>query len=501
MISSSMWEELNKFYLMVRSAKTAGDIMESAYDFFKQVKLSSHLLEGITVATMSHGEAWHFARMGRLIERADKTSRILDVKYYVLLPSISAVGTPLDTVQWSALLESASALEMYRKRFGRIKPVNVADFLILDREFPRAIHFCLLKAEESLLSITGGQRGRFGTLAEKRLGRLRSELDYAQIGEVIDQGLHEFIDSFQIQLNQVGDAIHETFFALRPVARGQAAVQQMRWHGFGRSPPLPGRPTARLPERPSELSRAGDSGYAWVGAFMNRARMAQATTDTTGFFDDYRPLAGVYDEMVDAQGAMRPAWRELANLLGALGTGELDRRWEQARRVIHENGVTYNVHGDPQGRDRRWELDALPWVMDPAEWSTLSAGLAQRAALLNAILADVYGPQRLLRERIVPPELVLGQSGFLRPAHGWSVPHHRYLHLYASHLVALARRPLVRGGRPGRNAGGSRLCGGKPDRHFADDSARVSSLPHPAAGRVLPHLARVDARVGGAKSR
>ena len=226
MISSSMWEELNKFYLMVRSAKTAGDIMESAYDFFKQVKLSSHLLEGITVATMSHGEAWHFARMGRLLERADKTSRILDVKYYVLLPSISAVGTPLDTVQWSALLESASALEMYRKRFGRIKPVNVADFLILDREFPRAIHFCLLKAEESLLSITGGQRGRFRTLAEKRLGRLRSELDYAQIGEIIDQGLHEFIDSFQIQLNQVGDAIHETFFALRPVARGQAAVQQ-----------------------------------------------------------------------------------------------------------------------------------------------------------------------------------------------------------------------------------------------------------------------------------
>ncbi len=226
MISSSMWEELNKFYLMVRSAKTAGDITESAYDFFKQVKLSSHLLEGITVATMSHGEAWHFARMGRLIERADKTSRILDVKYYVLLPSASAVGTPLDTVQWSALLESASALEMYRKRFGRIKPVNVADFLILDREFPRAIHFCLLKAEESLLEITGGQRGRFGTLAEKRLGRLRSELDYAQIGEIIDQGLHEFIDSFQVQLNKVGDAIFETFFAPRPVGRGQATVQQ-----------------------------------------------------------------------------------------------------------------------------------------------------------------------------------------------------------------------------------------------------------------------------------
>ncbi|HEV3024482.1 MAG TPA: alpha-E domain-containing protein, partial [Pirellulales bacterium] len=226
MISSSMWEELNKFYLTVSSAKTAGNLSESAYDFFKQVKLSSHLLEGITMATMSHGEAWHFARMGRLLERADKTSRILDVKYYVLLPSVSEVGTPLDTVQWSALLESASALEMYRKRFGRISPARVADFLILDREFPRAIHFCLIKSEESLLAVTGGQRGRFHTSAEQRLGRLRAQFNYTQIGEIIEQGLHEFIDAFQIQLNKVGDAIFDTFFALRPLALGPAVNQQ-----------------------------------------------------------------------------------------------------------------------------------------------------------------------------------------------------------------------------------------------------------------------------------
>ncbi len=226
MISSSMWEELNKFYLMVLSAKGSGTMLDSSYEFFKQVKLASHLLEGITMATMSHGEAWHFARLGRLLERADKTSRILDVKYYVLLPSISEVGTPVDTVQWSALLESASALEMYRKRFGRIRPTDVADFLILDSEFPRAIHFCLIKSEESLLAITGGERGRFRTLAEKRLGRLRSELDYTQVSEIIDQGLHEFIDAFQIQLNKVGEAIYETFFALRPLELAQRASQQ-----------------------------------------------------------------------------------------------------------------------------------------------------------------------------------------------------------------------------------------------------------------------------------
>ena len=226
MISSSMWEELNKFYLTVRSARNQSEVLWEAYEFFKEIKLSSHMLEGITAATMSHGEAWHFSRLGRLLERADKTSRILDVKYYVLLPDLGDVGTPLDTVQWSALLESASALDMYRKRFGRIVPVDVADFLILDREFPRAIHFCLIKAEESLLAITGGERGRFRTLAEKRLGRVRSELDYTHISEIIDEGLHEFIDKFQLRLNQVGEAIFETFFALRPVETRIAAVQQ-----------------------------------------------------------------------------------------------------------------------------------------------------------------------------------------------------------------------------------------------------------------------------------
>ncbi len=217
MISSLMWEELNKFYLMVRSEAAGRQALDAPFDFFNQIKLASHLLQGVTDATMSHGEPWHFARMGRLVERADKTSRILDVKYFVLLPSVAEVGTPLDTIQWSALLESASALEMYRKTYGRITPMNVAEFLILDREFPRAMHFCLLKAEESLLAITGSRHGTFRTPAEQQMGRLRAELDYARIAEVINNGLHEFIDSFQTKLNLVGEAISETFFATKPI--------------------------------------------------------------------------------------------------------------------------------------------------------------------------------------------------------------------------------------------------------------------------------------------
>jgi uncharacterized alpha-E superfamily protein len=217
MISSAMWEEINKFYLMVSAAAAERGLRHSLFDFFNQVKLSSHMLQGVTDATMSHGEAWHFNRIGRLLERADKTSRILDVKYFVLLPNVADVGTPLDSIQWAALLKSASALEMYRRRHGRITPPQVADFLMLDRKFPRAMHFCLIKAEESLLEITGSPTGTYRSPAEQHLGRLRAELDYAYIGEIVDHGLHEFIDRFQSKLNWVGEEISLTFFGDRPV--------------------------------------------------------------------------------------------------------------------------------------------------------------------------------------------------------------------------------------------------------------------------------------------
>ena len=223
-ISSEMWEQANTFYLMVREAATDDRVTEEPHAFFTEIKMASHLFVGITDATMSHGEGWHFARLGRLLERADKTSRILDVKYFILLPAVTDVGTPFDDIQWAAVLKSASAFEMYRKRFGRLTPDRVADFLILDREFPRAMHYCVVKAEESLHAISGSPIGTFQNLAEQRFGRLRSELDYAQIQEIIHGGLHEFLDAFQAKLNHIGEAILQTFFALRPVTNSPAHV-------------------------------------------------------------------------------------------------------------------------------------------------------------------------------------------------------------------------------------------------------------------------------------
>lgn len=215
-ISSEMWEQINTFHLMVTSASFQG-LMGNPYGFFSRVKNESHLLWGLTDATMSHGEAWHFGRLGRLLERADKTSRILDVKYFILLPAVSDVGSPFDNLQWSALLRSASALEMYRKRHGRIAPDKVVDFLLLDHDFPRSVRFCICKAEESLRATLGSAPGTFSNTADQQMGRLRGRLDYLSVEEIISVGLHEFLDALQQEMNTAGEAIFDTFFAMRPV--------------------------------------------------------------------------------------------------------------------------------------------------------------------------------------------------------------------------------------------------------------------------------------------
>jgi uncharacterized alpha-E superfamily protein len=216
-ISAEMWEHINNVYLMVKGSGGYAGVADQLHDFFERVRLSGQQFTGVTDATMTHGEAWHFCRLGRLMERADKTSRILDVKYFVLLPSVEHVGSPLDDIQWSALLRSASALEMYRQRHGLITPGRVVEFLILDREFPRAVLYCLTKANESLHAITGAALGGFSNQPEQALGQLRAELAYTQAKDIIACGLHEFVDHLQLRLNLVGEAVYETFFALRPV--------------------------------------------------------------------------------------------------------------------------------------------------------------------------------------------------------------------------------------------------------------------------------------------
>lgn len=212
-ITAPMWEQVNRFYLMVRAAAQSGAALVEPTAFCDEVKLSSHALVGHTYSTMSHGEAWHFSRVGRLLERADKTSRIVDVQYFHLLPTVGDVGSPLDLVRWNALLRSTSALTMYRRVHGRILPDKVADFLVLDRDFPRAMRFCIMRCQHSIEEITGSKPGTFTCRTAQLAGRLRSEMDYTAIEDVIREGLHEYIDRFQRLSNGIGQALQEDFFS------------------------------------------------------------------------------------------------------------------------------------------------------------------------------------------------------------------------------------------------------------------------------------------------
>ena len=150
---------------------------------------------------------------------------------------------------------------------------------------------------------------------------------------------------------------------------------------------------------------------------------------------DYSAVSGHYDEMAEPSGSLRPHWRGLVDALQQLGSDELSRRWREGQRLIQENGVTYNVYGDPRGIDRPWQLDAIPLLVSSQEWQGIEAAVSQRALLLDRMLADAYGERRLLRDGLLPPELVLANPGFLRACHGIRVPGDCHLHVYAADLA------------------------------------------------------------------
>lgn len=217
-ISSETWIQINSFYNFLNNEESRNLALEDPHEFYTRIINCSHSFIGVINSTMSHNEGWHFCRLGRFIERADKTSRILDVKYYLLLPSVYDVGTPIDFISWSALLRSASGYEMYRKKFRRITPTHVAKFLILDTEFPRSILYCINVALESIKAITGTSSNSYSNESEMLLGRMSSELIYANIEEIIEDGLHEYLDNFQMSLNNVGERIYKTYFTVQPIS-------------------------------------------------------------------------------------------------------------------------------------------------------------------------------------------------------------------------------------------------------------------------------------------
>jgi uncharacterized alpha-E superfamily protein len=225
-IATEMWEELNTAYLTVRGSAADPATQPSPREIYKRVKRHSHVLVGIASATLLRGEAWHFGRLGTLLERADKTSRLLDMKYFLLLPSVADVGATADSFQWSAVLEAVGALEFYRKEKGRVLHMSVVDYLVLNPDFPRSILYCLLEAEKSLRAITGTPLSQPGTDAERLLGRFRSELGYGKVEDVMTRGTHEFLNEVQIRLDEIHGALTLDYFLPQALSAGVRSHDQ-----------------------------------------------------------------------------------------------------------------------------------------------------------------------------------------------------------------------------------------------------------------------------------
>ncbi len=215
-IPTETWEVLNDLYHFLQKVfKQKIWRKEDPKSCFKTIKNQLQLLSGISYDNVPRLEGWYFTKMGQFLERADKTSRILDVKYHFLLPSVNEVGSPLDFLHWAALLKSVSGFNAYRKMYGKISPTSVVEYLVLNRYFPRSIFYCLIRAEDCLHEISESQRG-FSNLAEKEIGNLRADLEFADVNDVFQFGLHEYLDQLQLRLNEISSAVSEQYFKIQP---------------------------------------------------------------------------------------------------------------------------------------------------------------------------------------------------------------------------------------------------------------------------------------------
>ena len=210
-ITTEMWEQLNDIYWTLFDNKGFWD--QPPQEQLRDIRRSCQLFYGITDATLSRDLSWQFSRLGRVLERAEKTTRILDVKYFLLLPSPDEVGGVLDELQWISLLRSAGAYQMFRQsRQQAIEPKAVASFLLLDPIFPRSVRYCLERIHETLRIVRGQAVPGAPDELECLSGLTLARWSYSRIDELITGGLHESIDGLQSDLNQLHDLIEKRYF-------------------------------------------------------------------------------------------------------------------------------------------------------------------------------------------------------------------------------------------------------------------------------------------------
>ena len=218
-LTTEGWETQNQTWLEFKRHLSTGDFQDDPSETFEWVKFRSHLSRGVTVGTMLQDEAFHFLRIGSFLERADNTARLLDVKFQALGggdyfgPGAAKEGQEVDFYHWSAILRSVSGFEIYRKVYRNvIRPERVAELLILRPDMPRSLAACMNEVVANLRRVAN--QGSGDTV--RRAGRLRADLEYGRIDEILDTGLHAYLTQFLDRVNDLGAGVSRDF--LVPVA-------------------------------------------------------------------------------------------------------------------------------------------------------------------------------------------------------------------------------------------------------------------------------------------
>jgi uncharacterized alpha-E superfamily protein len=214
-INSEVWRELNKLYWKLNDADFIRRARESPYEFYQAVECGSALFQGLCDATSSHDEGWQFIQLGKFVERADKTIRILDVQYHLLREMTNPADVPLSTLHWGGVLRSCQAYEPYQRlHVGRIDPNHVVEFLLLQADFPRSVRFCLEAAAAALEAIERKETGRELSDADRVLGQMLADLKYRHLGDIMQGDLHLFLEQLWTRCASVSRAV-QAQYALR----------------------------------------------------------------------------------------------------------------------------------------------------------------------------------------------------------------------------------------------------------------------------------------------
>jgi uncharacterized alpha-E superfamily protein len=212
-ISAEMWECLNTAYWSIRADDARARFDDSPDDFYRQIMLSSMLFQGMTDQTQPHDQGWQFTQLGKYLERVDVTSRVIETKFSILRSADNLLAGAMRNIHWMAVLRSCCSIEAYRRQhIGDMDPLKVASYLILDPTFPRSIRFAIGKAHAAISAIRAEVNPLAIDPAERVLGRLDTQLEYAEVNEILSEGLPAYLTKIQNLVAEAGFAVQTAYF-------------------------------------------------------------------------------------------------------------------------------------------------------------------------------------------------------------------------------------------------------------------------------------------------